>query len=159
MANRVKFEDNRVQIKDVIDEKCFNWLEEVSAEIEAQAKRNTRVDTGNTKRLWKHFIDQKQKEGIIGNELENAVWEEFGTGEYAVNGDGRKGAWYVPVEGYTGKKAPTYNGRVEIVYGKDGTAFYKTNGKKPSRAFTKSFETVKPVAEKRAEEIFGGIGK
>ena len=154
-----KFEDNSVYIKDVIISKCFKWLEEASTEIQTQAERNTRVDTKNTKLAWKHIVDIKRKEGTIGNTLENAIWEETGTGEYAIHGDGRKGAWYVPVEGYTGKKPPTFNGKVEIVYGKDGTAFYKTNGKKPTRALTKAFETSKPKVESLAEEIFGGIDK
>ena len=88
--------------------------------------------------------------------MENALWEELGTGEFAVNGDGHKGAWYVPVDRVDGKKKPTFNGKVEIVYGKDGQAFYKTNGKKPTRAMTKAFQSKKSWALKLAEEIFGG---
>lgn len=159
MKPNVEFTDNSINIKQEINEKSINWLKEVAAEIESQVIKNSRTDTGNTKRHWKHYIDETQGEAVIGNELENALWEEFGTGEYAVNGDGRKTPWYVPVEEVLGTKKPTFNGKVEIVYGKDGTAFYKTDGKKPSRAFTKAYETVKPKAEKKAKEIFGGIGK
>lgn len=155
----IQFNDNRVEIKNIINEKCFNLLEGLSAEIESQVKKNTREDTGNTKRAWQHIVNETENEAYIGNTLENAVWEEFGTGEFAVNKDGRNTPWYVPVDGYLGKKPPTFNGKVVIVHGKNGKDFYKTNGKKPSRAFTKAFETVKPKAEKRAEEIFGGIGK
>ncbi len=158
LGTNVEFTDNRIAIKKEIDKKGLDWVREVAAEIESQVIKNSRTDTGDTKRHWKHYMDESQGEAVVGNELENALWEEFGTGEYAVNGDGRKGAWYVPVEGYTGKKKPTFNGKVEIVYA-GGKAFYKTNGKKPTRAFTKAFETVKLKAEKRAEEIFGGIGK
>lgn len=159
MRTNVEFTDNSISIKKEINKKSLNWLEEVASEIESQVIRNSRTDTGNTKRYWKHYTDETQGESVIGNELENALWEEFGTGEYAINGDGRKTPWYVPVEEVLGNKKPTFNGKVEIVYGKDGTAFYKTDGKKPSRAFTKAFETVRPKAEKKAEEIFGGIGK
>lgn len=157
MAN-VQFKDNSIKIKQDINKKSLNWLEQVASEIESQVIKNSRTDTGDTKRYWKHYVDESRGEAVIGNELENALWEEFGTGEYAVNGDGRKTPWYIPVEGYTGKKKPTFNGKVVVVHIK-GKDFYKTNGKKPSRAFTKAFETVKPKAEKRAEKIFGGIGK
>ena len=154
----IKFTDYSAEIKSEINKKGLNWLEAIAAEIESQAIKNTKSDTGNTKKHWTHYLDEKQGEATIGNDLINAVYEEFGTGEYAVNKDGRKTPWYVPVEGYTGKKKPTFNGKVEIVHNKQGVAFYKTNGKKPTRAFTKAFETVKPKAEKKAEEIFGGIG-
>lgn len=30
-------------------------------------------------------------EAVIGSPLENALWEEFGTGEHSINGNGRKG--------------------------------------------------------------------
>ena len=158
MAN-VQFNDNSIQIKQEINQKSLAWLEEVSSELESQVKRNTRTDTGDTKQFWQHYIDEQQGEAYIGNELENALWEEFGTGEYAVNGDGRKTPWYVPVEKVLGHKKPTYNGKVEIVYGKNGMAYYKTDGKKPNRALTKAFENVKAKALKRAETIFKELGK
>lgn len=155
----VEFTDNSVEIKAELNKVSLNWLEEVAADIEAQVIKNSRADTGNTKRNWKHYVDENEGKAYTGNQLENALWEEFGTGEFAINGDGRKTPWYVPVEGYTGKKKPTFNGKVEIVHGKDGKDYYKTNGKKPSRAFTKAFTKVKPKALKRAEEIFGGLNK
>ena len=153
---RVEFKDNRIEIKQNLDQKGLNWIESVLAEIESQTIRNTRTDTGNTKRNWKHYVEQSKGEGYFGNPLENALWEELGTGEFAVNCDGHKGAWYVPVDRVYGKKKPTFNGKVEIVYGKDGQDFYKTNGKKPTRAMTKAFQSKKSWALKLAEEIFGG---
>ena len=158
MAN-VQFNDNSIQIKQEINQKSLAWLEEVSSELESQVKRNTRTDTGDTKQFWQHYIDEQQGEAYIGNELENALWEEFGTGEYAVNEKKKKTPWYVPVEKVLGHKKPTYNGKVEIVYGKNGMAYYKTDGKKPNRALTKAFETVKPKALKCAETIFKELGK
>ena len=155
----VKFTDYSVEIKSQINKSSLNLIEKIASEIESQAIRNTRADTGDTKKHWRHYTDDKGVEAVIGNDLINAVYEEFGTGEYAINKDGRNTPWYVPVEGYTGKKKPTFNGKVEVVQNKDGVKFYKTNGKKPTRAFTKAFETVKTKAEKMAEETFGGIGK
>lgn len=151
----VEFKDNRISVKKGLGQKSLTWIDEVLAELESQTIRNSRTDTGNTKRNWKHFIDESKSEGYLGNVLENALWEELGTGEYAINGDGRKGAWYVPVDRVTGHKKPTFYGKVVIVYNKEGKAFYKTNGKKPTRAMTKAFESKKNWAKKRAKEIFG----
>lgn len=158
MSN-VKFTDNSIEVKSEINKKSLKWLEEIASELESQVIKNSRTDTGVTKNAWKHYTDEGEGKSYVGNEFENALWEEFGTGEFAINGDGRKTAWYAPVEGYLGRKKPTYNGKVEIVHGKNGKAYYKTNGKKPNRALTKAFEKVKPKALKRAEEIFGGLNK
>ena len=129
----------------------------MASEVEAQVIKNSRTDTGSTKRQWQHYADNSKGEAYVGNPSENALWEELGTGEFAINGNGRKTPWYIPVEGFLGKKKPTYNGKVEIVYGKNGKAYYKTNGKKPNRALTKAFITVKPKALKIAKKIFGGL--
>ena len=69
----------------------------------------------------------------VGSPLENAVWEEFGTGEYALNGDGRKGGWF---------------------YEDDEGKGHFTRGKKPRRALHRAFETKKTPLIKLAEEIF-----
>ena len=158
MKSNIEFKDNRVAIKAEINEKSLNLIEAIAKEINTQVIKNSKVDTGQTKQYWKHYIERQKGEAYVGNELENALWEEFGTGEYAVNGDGRKTPWFVPVDGYTGTKKPTFNGKVEVVFIK-GVKYYKTNGKKPSRALTKAFETTKPKITKMAEKTFGGFGK
>ncbi len=152
----IKFTDNSIKIKNLIDKDVLKCLEEICIELQSQVEMNTRVDTGETKRAWDHYVKKNEKEGIIGNSLENSIWEELGTGEYAVNSDGRKGAWYVPVDDYLGKNKPTYNGKVVIVYGKNGKAFYKTNGKKPNRALKTAFETTKPKIKYMCEDVFKG---
>lgn len=86
----VGFTDNRIKVKQLIGQKAIAFLEEASGELEAQVKRNTAVDTEQTKGSWKHKVDEKKMEAYIGSDLENAIWEEFGTGEYALHGDGRK---------------------------------------------------------------------
>ena len=144
----VEFEDYSVRVKQAINDACKQWLEETSGEIEAKAKRNSLVDSGQLKGSWKANVDEYKGEAVIGSSLENALWNEFGTGNYALEGKGRSTPWYVPVDGYTGTKKPTYNGQVIIVYGKDGKAFYKTNGKKPQRTLQKSFDSTKKKAQK-----------
>lgn len=136
----VQFKDFSLQVKAVIDEKALQFLEEAASKIESAARRNSRVDTGELKGSWTHIVDESAGEATIGSPLENAIWEEFGTGEYAVHGDGRKGGWsYKDVAGYWHHT--------------------HTKGKKPNHTLQKAFDSKKAVIEKRAKEIFGGLGK
>lgn len=125
MSN-VIFEDYTIKVKAAIDDRIDAVLEEVAGELESQVKRNSRVDTGKTKNSFRHRITGSfmagQYEAQIGSSDENAIWEEFGTGEYALNGNGRKGGW-----AYQAPKGE----------------FYFTHGKKPSRAFWKAYTSLK----------------
>lgn len=128
----VEFEDNSMKVKGMLDEAVMGFLYEAAGELEAQVKRNTRVDTGKTKGSWQYRVDESKQEAVIGSMMENAIWEEFGTGEYAVNGDGRKGGWaYIDSEG---KGHFTY-------------------GKKPTRTLQKAFTSKKDILVRRAENI------
>lgn len=151
MAGDWEFEDNSVKILRALDDVGQQWLEDATRILHRQVVQNSRVDTGQTKSSWKKVVEGDK--GIVGSTSENAVWEEFGTGHYAVNGDGRKGAWYVPVEKVLGKKKPTYNGKVVIVYGKNGQAYYKTNGKKPNRALQNARNSTEKKIQKRLEQL------
>lgn len=151
MAGDWEFEDNSVKILRALDEIGQQWLEDATRILHRQVVQNSRVDTGQTKSSWKKVVEGDK--GIVGSTSENAIWEEFGTGHYAVNGDGRKGAWYVPVEKVLGKKKPTYNGKVVIVYGKNGQAYYKTNGKKPNRALQNARNSTEKKIQKRLEQL------
>lgn len=91
MANQIKFEDNRVKVYGSIDSAIEQFLTEASGEIVSQTARNSRVDTGQLKASWQGIV--KGNEAIVGSPLENAVWEEYGTGIHAENGNGRKGGW------------------------------------------------------------------
>lgn len=151
MAGDWEFEDNSVKILRALDEVGQQWLEDATRILHRQVVQNSRVDTGQTKSSWKKVVEGDK--GIVGSTSENAIWEEFGTGHYAVNGDGKKGAWYVPVEKVLGKKKPTYNGKVVIVYGKNGQAYYKTNGKKPNRALENAKNSTEKKIQKRLETL------
>ena len=151
MAGDWEFEDNSVKILRALDDVGQQWLEDATRILHRQVVQNTRVDTGQTKSSWKKVVEGDK--GIVGSTSENAIWEEFGTGHYAVNGNGRKGAWYVPVEKVLGKKKPTFNGKVVIVYGKNGQAYYKTNGKKPNRALQNAKNSTEKKIQKRLEQL------
>lgn len=148
----VELKDNSIKVKAALNDAVIKLLYEAAEVIESQAIENTAEDSTNTKENWGAVVNESKGEAIIGNKIENAIWEEFGTGNYALE-KGRNTPWYVQVDGYVGKKRPTYNGKVVIVYGKDGKAFYKTNGKRPRRMLHNAFETKRPAIVKRAEQI------
>ena len=137
----VIFEDYSVKVKGAIDDKIDAVLEECAGEIIAQTKRNTRVDTGKTKNSFSYKIIGSflagHYEAVMGSPDENAIWEEFGTGEHALNGDGRKGGW-------------AYEDR------KTGETIW-TKGKKPSRAFYTAYTKLKSVVIKRIQESLKGL--
>ncbi len=138
----VEFFDYSVKVKGAIDDKINAVLEECAAEVESQTKRNSRVDTGQTKNSWKHVVTQNQNYGgdhvaVIGSNNQNAIWEEFGTGEYALKGNGRKGGWVYKSD-------------------KDGK-FYQTHGKKPSRAFWKAYSSLKNKIISRIQSSLKGL--
>lgn len=136
MANNIQFTDNSMQVKAALNEAAIAYLYEAGGELEAQVKRNTRVGkTGQTKNAWTYVVDESKGVCTVGNPLENAIWEEFGTGEYAVNGDGRKGGWH---------------------YQDDEGKWHHTYGKKPNRAFLSAFESLKTALIRRANQVLKG---
>ena len=100
---KVVFEDFTGEITKEIEKIFLDWLEESASELESQTI--TRTGRGSYHReiasKWTHIVDKSKYEAIIGNPLENALWVEYGTGEYALNGDGRKD-WWVFIEGGSG---------------------------------------------------------
>mgnify|MGYP004513369845 CR=1 FL=1 len=133
----VEFLDFSIQVKEAMNDKALQFLEEAASAIESAARRNSRVDTGQLKGSWNHQVDESAKEAQIGSPEQNAVWEEFGTGEYALHGDGRKGGW---------------------TYQDDSGDWHHTNGKTPNRTLHNAFESKKAAIIRRAKQIFKGLG-
>ena len=134
MANnvQVEFEDNRIAVMNALEEACIAYLHEAGGELAGQALRNTRVDTRNTANAWTYTVDEDKLEAIVGNPLENAIWEELGTGEYALEGNGRKGGWaYKDAKGN----------------------WHFTRGKRPNRALQSAFTKLKNPLKKRAAKV------
>lgn len=132
----VEFKDFSIQVKAAIDKNINAVLEECAGELESQVKRNTRVRTGKTKNSFQHKVDDEKHIAYIGSNYENAIWEEFGTGEYALEGNGRKGGWF-----YEDEKG-------------DG---HFTYGKKPSRAFYKAYTSLKNKLIKHIQDSLKGL--
>lgn len=165
MSNRVVFEDYSVECKNAIKEKAIIFLEEVGGELRSRTQRNSRRKTSKTADSYEYKVDEGQLAVHIGSNYENAIWEEFGTGSHAINGDGRKG-WWVYVEGSSSsgssKKGKTYSSasqakRACALLRSKGLNAYYTNGKTANRPLFKAFESFKSGIIARANEIFGGL--
>ena len=132
----VEFHDYTIKVKGAMDDRINAVLEECAGELESQVKRNSRVDTGKTKNSFRHRVDDDAHIAYIGSDDENAIWEEFGTGEHALHGDGRKGGW-----AYEDAKGD----------------WYFTHGKKPSRAFWKAYTSMKNKIINRIQDFLKGL--
>lgn len=154
-----EFTDNSMKACAEIDRAVRAALEEAGGEFEAQAKRNTRVDSGDTKASFGHKVVGDTV--YVGSNLENAIWEEFGTGTYAENG-GRSGYWvFVKGSGKKGGGGKTYTlkkaKQIMAMMRKDGLEAYYTNGKRGTRALTKAFQSRASFAIKLAEQKLKGM--
>lgn len=118
-AGQIIFEDFTDEVTEQIQSIIGNWLEEASAELASQAAKRTRRGSGETADKWTNLVDKTDMVAYVGNPLENAIWEEYGTGEYALKDNGRKGGW-------------TY-------YDENKGKFYHTYGKTPTRALHHAF--------------------
>lgn len=136
----VEFQYFSIQVKGQISDRVNAALEECAGELESQVKRNFdtsgRVDTGRTKNSFRHMVDDGTHTAYIGSDYENAIWEEFGTGEHALSGDGRKGGWR---------------------YKDEKGQWHYTTGKKPSRAFWRAYTSLKSAIVRRLESAMRGL--
>lgn len=130
----VGFKDNRENVKERLKQCGIAWLYEASGELGGQVARNQRVRTGRTKGSWRNIVDDGRMEAYVASDAMNAVYEEFGTGEYALDGNGRKGGWW---------------------YRDEKGKFHFTRGKKPHRPLYRAYIMLKDRIIARADELFG----
>lgn len=158
----VVFEDYTITVKKALGEKAVAALEEAAGEIESQTKRNTKVGKvggGKTKNKWQHKVNESTLTAYIGNTEDTAVWVEFGTGEYALEGKGRKGGWYIPIgngKGFISQAVVDAYG-FRVVHGKDGKKYAFTKGMKPQRPFFKAYNSMKNKIIRMMQERFRGL--
>lgn len=133
MGIEIEYHDNSGKAKEGLKKAGIAWIYEACGELEAQTKRNQRVRTGRTKGSWRYMVDESRLEGYVASDANNAVWEEFGTGEYALNGDGRKGGWW---------------------YKDEKGKWHFTRGKKPHRPLYRAFTMLEKKLIERAGNLF-----
>ena len=164
----VEFQDFSIKVRDGVEEALIAGLHEAAGELEARTKRNSRQghkygDIQATA-LWKHKVDEGALEASVGSPHEAGFWEEFGTGEHALNKDGRKG-WWVYVEGQdSGTGGKSYPNKEEA---EKAALFlrrvkkleaYATNGIDPNRPLHRAFSSAKPVVQAIFEDKLKGLG-
>ena len=167
----VKLIDNSFKVKGELNETTIAWLYEWANEIAAQAQRNCRTGdeySAQLKGSYHALVNDQKGEAQIGSALEQAFWEEFGTGEYAdqsKNGGkpGREGWWiYIPGQASMGggntyrtkEEAEQMAAYIQAKYGKQAIV---TNGKKPNYTLEKGFTTTKPKAIEDLKEKLRGM--
>lgn len=136
----VKLTDYTVKVETALNDTVIAWLYEVGGEVAAQAAKGSPVadiNGGGLRNSWQYIVDENEGSVTIGSPLEYAVYQEFGTGIYAVNGDGRKTPWVYKSE-------------------KDGE-FHRTSGSKPHRMLKNAFDKTIPKAEKALENKLKGL--
>ena len=136
MAGGVKFEDNSIEVKSKLEQAVIAFLNEAAGEVQSATQRNSRVRTGETKNSYEYKVSENSDgaEAKIGSNLENAIYEEFGTGEYALHGDGRKGGWS---------------------YEDENGEWHTTHGKPPNRPLFNAYTALRAKIIKRAETVIG----
>ena len=161
----VEFHDFSVEVKEALDNAVIAYLYEVAGEVEGQTKRN--MPNGQwyaqQKNAWNYRVDESKKEAVVGNPLEAALWTEFGTGEFALNGDGRKGYWVYVKDGSSGARSTNSKSytlseakRIVAMMRADGLDAHYTKGQTPKRPFFRAFTSLKPALIRRAEEVLKG---
>ena len=165
--SEVYFEDNTLKIIDATEDAIEATLLECSAEIISETARNTTVETSQLKNSWKSEVKKTSDgyESVMGSPLERAIWYELGTGEYALEGKGRKGYW-VFVKGSDGKSSKLGKSytleeakRVMAILRSKKLDAYYTKGQKPKRPFWKAYTNKKQIVINRFREKFGEMFK
>ena len=161
----VTFEDNSGNCKNAIKASALAFLYEIGGEIRSQTQRNSRRKTGRTAGTYEYMVDENELAVHIGSNDVNAIWEEFGTGEHAINGGGRKGYWvFVDTGGkpQAPKGGKTYTKeeakRVVAIMRKKGLNAYYTNGKTANRPLYRAFTATEGKIQSVAERCFSNIG-
>ena len=166
MANNVVFQDFSFEVKEALDETSIGWLYATAEEIKSQAQRNCKTDYEEggkqLKGSYNTKVDEAKGEAQIGSPMEAAYWEEWGTGEYAAHGDGRKGWWiYIPGQESMGG-GRTYYDEMEAmmmaayIQSRYGKKAYVTNGRRPNYTLENAFGVTKNPAISRLEELLKG---
>lgn len=162
MGSRVEFKDFSIDVKAALNSTTISWLHEAANEVTAQAQRNCVMEDDAGKQLkgsYKNEVDEGQGKAQVGTPLEAGYWEEWGTGEYAAHGDGRKG-WWVYIKGQASKGGgKSYATKEEA---EEAASFLRkvkhldavvTNGRRPNYTLEKSFEATKNPAIAQLERM------
>ena len=103
----MKFVDNSEAVKRELERAAIRGLTKAAMLVESQAVLLVPVNTGGLRGSIGYKVNESELVAYIGTNCEYAIYVEFGTGEFAEKGNGRKGGWVY--------KTP--NGEVHFTYG------------------------------------------
>lgn len=115
-----EFEDNSRQVINQMHDVSETAMEAACLVVEASAKSLTPVGiSGELRDKLDHLVKQQGSNviGQVGSPLDYAIYVEFGTGEFAENGAGRKGGW----------SYQTPDGKWHFTYGQPPKKFLRTS--------------------------------
>lgn len=141
MASDFKFEDNSAKVEAEMQRLIERTLKTAGLVAEAEIKAQAPVgDTGHLRDTIASKVTGKGSETVVqvGSPLEYSTYVEFGTGEFAENGAGRKGGW---------------------TYKDERGKWHKTNGMKPRKFMRNGFRNKKSQIVSILENGLKGLGK
>lgn len=155
----MEFKDFSIEVKAALNDITKGWLHTWANEIASKAKDNTQMDGEQgvqLRRSYRADVDEGAGSAKIGTPLESGYWEEYGTGEYAVHGDGRKG-WWVYKDGYQGNGGKVLTEDEAKAIAASNPSLHASNGRKPSYTLEKAFTATKPKAVADLENKLKGM--
>lgn len=155
----VEFQDFSIQVKAELNDITKAWLHTWANEIAAKAKDGVAMDGEAGVQLrgsYRADVDESAGSAKVGTSLESGYWEEYGTGEYAVHGDGRKG-WWVYKDGYQGNGGKVLTEAEAKAIAASDPSMHASNGRKPSYTLEKAFTVTEPKAIADLETKLGGL--
>lgn len=136
-----EFTDNSDQVKRQFTDISEQGMLAAALIIEGRAKSLAAVQTGEMRDKIDHKVkvNGSQIIGTVGSPTMHAIYVEFGTGEFAENGAGRKGGW---------------------VYKDPSGQWYFTRGQKPKPflrpAFRRSKKDIEKIIAMKLKSSFRG---
>ena len=91
MAEVINLEKLISKLNKLSDQQMGQALNKACILVENQAKENCPVDTGELRMSITHYVEGDT--GVIGTNKQYAPYVEYGTGLFAVEGNGRQTPW------------------------------------------------------------------
>lgn len=120
----MKFVDNSEAAKRELERAAIRGLVKASLLVEGQAVLLAPVDKGGLRDSIGYQVNESELVAYIGTNCEYAIYVEYGTGEFAEKGNGRKGGWVY--------KTP--NGEVHFTYGMSPQPYLRPAFRKNQKA-------------------------
>ncbi len=136
----MRFEDKSGKVKKELQKTVEKSLTKAGLIIKSDASLLVPINTGHLKGSIRKAVklDDEETKVYVGTNVEYAYYVEFGTGEFAEKGNGRKGGWLY--------KTP------------DGEVHF-THGQKPKSFIRRAFRNRKQEVVEMLKKELGGAFK